>query len=182
MGVRAGSYRVTAEGHSKKKSFEFVLEPGQELLQQIEFDVAAPPAALSPVPAAPEERSSWTGLQTAGVVTAATGVAAGVAGVVTGLLARQKENDGLDQCRGQICPTSARPIFDEASNLATVSTILFIGGGALAATGITLFLVGGESSSAEEKPVSARSKSSPTVQLTSLPLLGGAALFAEGRF
>jgi hypothetical protein len=123
-------------------------------------------------PPAPHRSSS--AVRTAGFVTLSLGGAALVGGVVTGVLAKSKSNSATGQCTGTVCPTAAESNFDSASSLAHVTNILWIGGGVLAATGLTLVLVG--SHRAEDAPAAAR------VELAPLLGPGNAGLFASGAF
>lgn len=92
-------------------------------------------------------------------------------GLVTGMMAKSKEDSAKEGCIGTICPTAGNSSKDSAESLAGTANILFIAGGVLAATGITLILVGGDS---EEETA--------TLQLAPSPTPGGGGLFAWGTF
>jgi hypothetical protein len=111
-------------------------------------------------------------LRTVGFVVGGVGVAALVGGVVTGLMTRSKEDDARSECRGIYCPESTQADFDSAKSLATITNVLFIGGGVLAATGVTLVVVGSGSSER------------PTARLEVLPVLAPATggIVARGSF
>jgi hypothetical protein len=76
---------------------------------------------------------------------------------------------------GTVCPQSASAKFDSASSLATVSNILFIGGGVVTAAGVGLIVFGGPKAEPER---------TARVTLRMLPAVGrdGAALWAAGSF
>lgn len=190
LGLRAGSFTVTAEAEGKKQVLEIVLEPGQEFSHVFDFVEKTPPASTNTArPVATEQGSSWTGLQTAGVVTAGVGVAALVGGVVTGLIAKSNESSAREGCREQpggrlACPEASESEFESAQSLATVSTALFIGGGVLAATGLTLVLVGGGDST-EDAGLGKQALRGPSpfrVEIAPAPLFGGGGLWARGQF
>jgi hypothetical protein len=118
--------------------------------------VAVPTPAVAvqnPVPQAPiakQEKSAGGGLRTVGFVSLGLGAAGLAVGGVTGLMAMQANNKGKDLCPEIRC--SNQEGVDAAArsrSFGTVSTIGFIAGGALAATGLVLVLAGGGSSSRE---------------------------------
>jgi hypothetical protein len=189
--VRAGSHRLTATGtDGRSLTWEATLEPGKTVSHDFDFDAPVvaetPPAESSepmrradPVsPEAPHSRGGGT-LTTVGFVGVGIGVAAMGGGLVTGLMAKSKEDSAKGKCDAvtKHCDDPAVATeFDDASSLAKTSTILWIGGGALAAVGVGL-VVWGYSSSSE-------SQARNTHQLTLVPVLTGnsGGLFATGRF
>ncbi len=114
-------------------------------------------------------------MRTAGFVSAGVGVAALAGGVVVGLMAKGKETDAQNMCRGTVCPESAESKFDSAKSLATLSNVFIIGGGVLTAAGIGMVVFGGHKSEPTK---------SAAVTLRVLPALGrdSAALWASGSF
>ncbi|HSC87688.1 MAG TPA: hypothetical protein VLC09_10475 [Polyangiaceae bacterium] len=174
LGLRAGSYSFAADAGGKKVTWDVVIEPGQDLNHV--FDFAPPPVAASQ-----QEGGGLTTVQTTGLITGGVGVAALIGGVITGVMAKSKESSARDQCidvAGTLtCPTSTQDEFDSASSLATVSTALFIGGGVLAATGVTLFIVGADSGGPKES-------GAPAARLQVTPYFGagGGGLTALGTF
>lgn len=192
--VRAGAHKITATASDGRTLvWEASIEPGSNSSHDFDFDApavaATAPAAsapassgpLSPAPIAPErpaQRSS--ALTTVGFVAAGVGVAALGGGIVTGLMAKSKEKSAQGKCdaatRNCTPESGAEALFDEADTLAKTSTVLFIGGGVLAAGGIALVIVGyGSSSSGEQH--AAR-------QLQLVPVITGnsGGLFATGTF
>ena len=185
--LRAGTHTITATHAGKSVRWEVALSPGRSDTHDFDFSeqnlaVVAPakatpaaPAVTTPVQQPPEPASSGSPLRTAGFVTAGVGVGALVGGVVLGLMAKGKETDAKNTCTGLICPTSTESKFDSAQSLATVSNILFISGGVLAAGGAGMIIFGGPKS---EAPKSAG------LSLRMLPAVGpnGGALWAAGSF
>ena len=184
--LRAGTHTLSATHAGKTLRWEIALSPGRNETHDFDFSdpiaaapapvaVAPTPVAAAPITQAPEPASSGSPVRTVGFVSVGVGVAALVGGAVTGLMAKGKESDAKATCHGLICPAATEAKFDSARSLATVSNILFIGGGALSAAGIGMIVLGGPKS---EAPKSAR------LTLRMLPALGrdGAALWAAGAF
>jgi hypothetical protein len=92
-------------------------------------------------------------------------------------MAKSADKKATEACTNQVCPKSAEKDFDSASSLATVTNVLFIGGGVLAAAGVGLIIVGGKSS--DENPKAA---SAPRLRLTPVAGTDGAGIFATGSF
>ena len=107
---------------------------------------AAPPVA-APVPEstapAPVEGpvKDGRGQRTAGFVVGGVGVAGLIVGGVFGIVAKSTYGSATDQCRTvpDDCKPGAIPDRNKASSQAAVSTVAFIAGGALLATGAVLF-------------------------------------------
>ncbi len=185
--LRAGTHTLTATHAGKTLRWEIALSPGRNETHDFDFSepataalapAAAPPVAAAPTPitSAPEAAPTGAPIRTAGFVTAGVGVAAVVGGVVVGLMAKGKETDAKNMCRGVICPTAAESKFDSASSLATVSNILIIGGGVLTAGGVGMIVFGGPKHG--EAPNTARA----TLRLLPAAARDGGALWAVGSF
>jgi hypothetical protein len=178
LGLRAGTHTLIARAQGKELRWEVVLAPGQTVNHEFKFaepaaaPVAPPPQAVEAPPAA-ESSSGGSTLRTVGFVTAGVGGAALIGGVVTALMKKKTEDDARKQCVGDVCAEAAQAKFDKAEKFATMTNILLIGGGVLAATGVTLIVVGGSQSSS---PSSARLSLSPAVGL------GEAGVIAQGAF
>ncbi len=119
------------------------------------------PSAVAPAPA----RSS--GMRTAGLVIGGVGVAALIGGGVTAFLGSNKQSDLESRCPDKRCEYSSpdeKASFesdrDSLKTMGTMTTVLLIGGGVLAATGATLFVVGGSS---KEPQVAATASFAPGV-------------------
>ena len=184
--LRAGSHSLVATTpDGKQERWEVQLSPGKTVEHQFAFGAgpAVAPVPVAPVPAEPapqpvDEGTSGggSGLRTVGFVALGVGGAALIGGVVTGLMAKGKEDDALGQCDGKVCATAAEEDFDSASSLAGISTALYIGGGVLAAAGVGLVVFGGGK---ESPPASARA---PRLELTPYAGPSGGGLFASGSF
>ncbi|HSY25110.1 MAG TPA: hypothetical protein VK841_23455 [Polyangiaceae bacterium] len=118
---------------------------------------AAAPALAAEVTPAPKEPpstppdrtsgSNGSGLRTAGWVTAGAGVAGLAVGAVFGLIAKSKNDEALsnDGCTGTVClgpnAQAGASASSDANSAATISTVAFIAGGVVAATGLALVLL-----------------------------------------
>jgi hypothetical protein len=118
----------------------------------------APSAAAPAAPVAPsspsraelepsvvhDRHASWQ--RPAGLVIGGVGVAGVVAGAVLGVVAISKNNDAGTHCLGTVCDASGYSSGSSATQAATASTIAFIAGGVLAATGFVLLITSPSSS------------------------------------
>ena len=105
-------------------------EPAQAQLEP------APALATASTPAPAEPRASWQ--RPLGFVLGGAGVVALGVGAYFGLRAIDKNGELEDGCKTERCSASLRPLQNSANTAATASTVLFIGGGALVATGAIL--------------------------------------------
>lgn len=180
LGLRAGAFTITATNGSEKRVWEPVLTPGQSVEHHFDFapvekgpEGASPPSDSDARPPASEQEPRKGGqLRTVGYATAGVGLLALGGGAITGLLSQNKEEQAKEGCLNKVCPSSNASERDSAESLATTANVLFIAGGVLAATGVTLVILGGAKSSKE------------TASLEMAPGLGpqGGALFARGTF
>jgi hypothetical protein len=188
--LRAGTHTLTASTpDGKQERWEVNLSPGKTVEHKFSFGqagaaaAAAPAAAATPGEPTPDPvdqgESGGSGLRTVGFITAGVGVAVLAGGVVTGFMAKGKEDDATGQCNAdKVCPTAAEADFDSASSLATVSTVLYIGGGVLAAAGVGMIVFGGGGGK-ESAPAAARA---PRLELSPYVGATGAGVFARGSF
>lgn len=140
---------------------------------------AAPPSAAPPPsePTPGQPTSSHGTLRIASYVTAGVGVVGLGLGTVFGIMAGGDASDAKNDptlCPKNQCTPAGREKIDSANSKALGSTIGFIGGGALLATGVVLFVV--------SSPSKSDSAPRPTAQL--LPTAGpdGGGLTLLGRF
>lgn len=111
---------------------------------------------------------AWTSL--------GAGAASLAVGTITGIMAMGKASTVEEDCLDDYCRTQeGKDAADAGNTLATVSTVTFIAGGVLAATGITLLVVGPDS----EQESAARSR---RLSIAAGPLIGGGALRLKGAF
>lgn len=90
-----------------------------------------------------EDEPGWSTLRWTGVVVGTVGVAALGTGIGFGLSAMSKASTANDLCDGNACSSQeGADAADAANTAANVSTIGFLAGGALLATGTALFLLG----------------------------------------
>ncbi|HVY48330.1 MAG TPA: hypothetical protein VHB21_20725, partial [Minicystis sp.] len=130
--------KATAEGFAPAQTTAIAREGATTAVSLHLQALPRAPAAEAPPPAPPKTPA----LRVAGFVTIGVGVAGLGLGGVTGALAIAKHGDLAKQCPGGAC-TSASTAGEISSyhTVGTLSTIGFIAGGALAATGVVLVLV-----------------------------------------
>ena len=115
----------------------------QELRSRLALDDVDCSAGSSGQPSA----SGGSSVSPVGIVVAAVGGAAAIAGGVFGGVALANSESARAECSGSVCPESARAGIADAQTLANVADGLLWGGLAVAATGVVLMFVladGGE--------------------------------------
>jgi tetratricopeptide (TPR) repeat protein len=135
--------------------------------------VSIPPSAAD---RPPPDRNRGRTLKWTGIVMAAAGAAALIAGIGTGVHALERSSE-LEQLREQRAPwdEGAQAAYDDGNRSAAASTALYVVGGVLAATGTVLAIVGARKHSA-----AMRAAARP--RLAFAPLPGGLALGAGCDF
>lgn len=136
------------EGHrgSDQATAEVTVAEGERATAVLKFPAAPAPATLPPppppAPPRPPVEDSGSAQRTWGWVTLAVGGAGLAVGGITGGLALGKKSDleSNPNCTGTRCASSEQDKVDAYNGMNTVSTIGFIGGGVLAATGIVLLV------------------------------------------
>lgn len=110
--------------------------------------VEPPPAKkTSPVRDDGGQGQSGSTQRTIGLVVGGVGIAALAGGTVLGVLAKNKNDSSEEECRpgdARFCNAEGVSLREDAQSLGNFSTIAFIGGGALVATGVVLFLTAPE--------------------------------------
>jgi len=141
---------------------------------------ASPPrkAAAPPSPTSPKEEdsseSSGSLLRPIGLVAGGLGLVGIGVGSYFGLKAKHSSDKSKEDghCDNDtVCDETGKPLANQALSDARISTVLFIAGGALLASGVTLFIVGGE-----------REKDQPSVTLTPSAGPNQATLWLHGEF
>jgi len=183
----AGHHSIVATADGKQAGLELDISSDTKLDQELDLDkspVAAPGPAPAPVPAVPApappaaaaQAHGMSGVRTVGLVVGGVGVAALVGGAVTGILGASKQSSLNNECPNHTCAyhtaaeeKSFNSDKDSLKTYGTATTALLIGGGVLAATGVTLFIAGG---SKHEEGVSLLTTFGPF----------GASLAARGAF
>jgi hypothetical protein len=154
---------VTAKDEKQRVVVTITLDPDPSTTPQ----PVLPPPTPPPPHEQPAPRSTRRTLALVGII----GGGAAIAGSFTfGLLARSKWHDAKDVCGGTICDTQAdldrgKALADSARTRGTVATVLAIGGGALVAGGIVLWMTAPK---AERSVAIAPSASSSSVGLALL--------------
>jgi hypothetical protein len=139
--------QATTEGVSSAASVEV---PPLEADPTLEPAPGAAPGAATPLasahaptdsgPAAPPA-SPGSGQRVAGLVLGGVGVAGIIAGSVFGLVAKSDDNKASQHClTSDACDSEGITLNDSAHHAATVSTIAFLAGGVLAATGVIVYV------------------------------------------
>lgn len=169
-----GAHRVTAVRGNEQADQSFHLVEAQRAQVVLRFQKLTPQAAVPPTPPANAPATStgtkpqWSTYAPAGsesqpattpaaskgggnglaVVSLVLGGAGLVTGTVTGVLAMSKRSDlhNNSDCRNDRCLATVKGDVDNFRTLRTVSTVGFIAGGVLTATGIVLLLASGSSS------------------------------------
>jgi hypothetical protein len=159
----AGHHVIAASNAGKRASVDLDVQAGTKQDQELSFDQAGPALAVpapgaaateapapAPVPAASTAAGS-SGMRTAGLVVGGVGVAALIGGAVAGLVGLKKQSNLQSECPDHTCSFSSadeqskfQSDKDSLKTMGTVTSVLLIGGGALTAVGVTLFVVGGK--------------------------------------
>lgn len=189
LGLRSGSFTIVAKSGEKRLEWSAVLSAGETSTHVFDFDAAEAEEAVSApeTTATPEEgqKSKPSTLRLIGFGTAGAGVAALGGGLIVGILSQSKEKTALEDCISDVCPEATEGDLDSAKSMATVANILLISGGVLAATGVTLIIVGGNEPSGETAHMSwtGRPKTTPArLSLSPMAALAGGGLLASGHF
>lgn len=109
---------------------------------------AGPPPPASPAPAPPAAppaesttpSNAGSTQRLIGLVSGGVGVAGIGVGSVFGVIAMSKNNSTAGHCNGSVCDAPTIANLNDARTDATVSTVSFIAGGVLLATGVVLYL------------------------------------------
>jgi hypothetical protein len=92
--------------------------------------------------------NSGSSLRTIGIVATGGGVVALGIGSYFGLHAKALNSDSKPGCPDNVCDEASGQKREDSKHAANASTISFLVGGALAATGVTLWVVGGSKAQA----------------------------------
>ena len=187
--LRVGTHTLTATAtDGRRRTWEVSISPGQEVSHHFDFDSKEEaPAARGGERGESRVRESGGTLRTVGFVVTGVGAAALMGGAITGILAKNKEGEATDGCypdtdpQGrpvQRCPEDGKAALASADDLAKTTNYLLIGGGVLAAAGITMIIFGGP------VEVNSASVARPVRTLRLEPVLSPrvAGLFASGSF
>ena len=157
----AGHHVIAASTTGKHTSVDLDVQAGTKQDQELSFDQAGP-AVAAPAPGAAALQApmavptasttpSNSGMRTAGLVVGGVGVAALIGGAVAGLVGLKKHSNLESECPDHTCSFSTaaeqskfQSDKDSLKTMGTVTSVLLIGGGALTAVGVTLFVVSGK--------------------------------------
>jgi serine/threonine-protein kinase len=139
--------RASAEGHGR---FEKRIRVGSERDRAIVEIPELEPLERSPVRSNARAQSTRSkpvddqpsSLRTWGLVTAGVGVIALGVGTYFGLHAMGRNDASKDDCDGNVCGEAGWTARQDARTAGDISTLAFIGGGVLVATGVGLFVLG----------------------------------------
>jgi hypothetical protein len=152
----AGHHSIVVSADGKQANTEVDVTSDTKLDQELELratapapPVAAPQPSTPMAPARPAPSAQGSPLRTAGLVVGGVGVAALVGGAVTGILGLNKQSSLNGKCPDHVCTYSSaaeqssfQSDKDSLKTLGAATTGLLIGGGVLAAAGVTLFIAG----------------------------------------
>lgn len=192
--VAGGTHTIVAT--SEGRTVQAVVEVEVGRTSKVTLDFSQPDPALAGEPQgkqAPQEDGNKTsksaaldtestpsgsGVRTAGYIVGGVGIAALIGGGVTTIMGLELSSDMDDRCPDSRCEyvdADQKKSFEDdkqqLETLGTVTTALYIGGGVLAATGVTLWILGGKNS--DERVA---------LQVTPSIGLGLSGIVAEGRF
>ncbi|HKU43521.1 MAG TPA: hypothetical protein VJR89_35405 [Polyangiales bacterium] len=138
-------------------------EQPREAPQPAAAAVSARPEAPAPAqPPPPKARGGLNGVQLAGLISGAAGIAALGVGVGFGIAAKSDADVAHEMCDGNQCSTQEGvDAALAADRAATVSTVAFIAGGTLVAIGVTFLLVGSSGGSQEHARLSVSPAAGP---------------------
>jgi hypothetical protein len=142
--INPGTHSVDAQVGSLRRTASVETPSGAEAALELEFAKKAPVARAPVPPPAPAPRTTaspgslqrtfgWVGVGAGGV-----GVVLG--SVMGGLAASKRSSLKSSGCADTLCPPEKRDDVDELNRFRAVSSVGFIAGGALAATGVVLLL------------------------------------------
>jgi hypothetical protein len=185
--MQAGRHVIVAKagGHEEKWETDLMAQKPVEHAFKLAApapggSAAQPSASATGAPSAPPP--SGSPLRTVGYVGAGVGGAMLLAGVVTGLLGKSKLSDLDAACPNKRCGSDQKSKADSIETLQTLTNVFLIGGGVLAAAGVTLIVVGPGESSAVAARGGARPPAAPRLSLSPLSLPQGGGILAGGSF
>jgi hypothetical protein len=140
--IDPGAHEIRAIAPRKKPFSTSISVPPDAKMAEVTIP-ALEDAPFSPAPVPPPPPSPGRGQRIAGVVLGVVGLGGVGVGTAFGLTASSTWNQALGNCVGRAenkCPPAAQQKGDDAQQQAAISTIAFIAGGALVATGVVVFL------------------------------------------
>jgi hypothetical protein len=134
--VNPGAHRVEAQLATTQKSASVVVALGQEAVVVLDFSPPGKPALAPEKPGSSSTQRTlgWVGIGAGGVGIALGSVMGGFA------LGKHSAIERSGACNDGHCSADQRSEIDRLNSFRLVSTVGFIAGGALAATGVVLLL------------------------------------------
>jgi hypothetical protein len=141
--VDPGRHRITATapGWQPISVAVDVQHPG--MVESVVLPEMAPNAKV-PLAESPRPAEDDHALMVSGIVFASTGLTAGIVGAVLGGMSLSELSDARDDpalCPNNVCTPRGREQVEEATSKGDASTALFVVGGVLAATGVSMIVV-----------------------------------------
>jgi hypothetical protein len=138
-GYRESASKVVIDKEGETRTVALKLVPVHAREEPVVEEPHRPP------PLKDEPSHTRSHRKTYGYVGVGVGAGAAATGLVFGVIARGKWNDAKAVCGGTTCTTqlqfdSAQSLADKARSAADLSTVLVVAGGAIAATGLVLWL------------------------------------------
>jgi hypothetical protein len=162
--IDSGEHIIEATA-SGKQPFRQSITIGAEADKQVvrvgtlqALAVAPIAAPETPAPANPDEKTSgMPPLRIAGLIVGSAGIVTLGVSAYFGLHATNlyEESKDMGCAENNRCPPDALAKREDAVSASTAATVTLIGGGVLAATGATLFIIGGKHSSEGQAQISA---------------------------
>jgi hypothetical protein len=171
-GKKTFKARVDVGKEKDKKTVNVASLEDDEVAAKTPKDATKPDQTVSLTTSSVAPSGRLTDIQIGGLIAGGVGVVGIVVGSAFGLTAISKNNDSKNGCTGGACSTpDAQQARDDARSAGNVSTIAFVAGGVLAATGVTLFVVG-------------KRKNAETTGVSVAPAVGttGCGLSLQGAF
>lgn len=146
--VNPGQHVVEGLRAGERVRVTLTLKEGQREVAMLRFG-AKQAAGGAAVPA--DDKSGSPAVRAVGYVTLGVGAVGLTLGTVTGIIAlgNKSDIDGSTQCRDDVCGPSERSKVDSYNSMRMASSVGFIAGGVLAATGVVLLLTSSGSSKTE---------------------------------
>jgi hypothetical protein len=150
--VDPGRHVVVVSAGPRKRDYVVELRDGdrRELDLELPSGPTIPSAEPSPAPAPDASTDDGSGLRIAGVVVGGLGLAAVIAGAVTGGLVFAKKSTVEENCEDAVCNAAGLEAADEAETLGMVSNVTLPVGGAALVAGVLMFFLAPDGSSESE--------------------------------
>lgn len=136
-------------------------------------------------PPAPTYHLERTWMTTAGIATTGAGLATLAVSLFFGFSAADGRDDLRSRCNGNRCVATGIQAYKDVQTNATLSTWLAVSGAVVTGVGVGLIVYDPKKNTpdvAPVKPAPARARTGTSTVFRLAPVIGGAGMFAEGRF